>query len=362
MLNNLFLSLSENYSFLNVFSYITFRTGIAIFSSLIFVLYFGRPFINYLKSSPHFDQPIRNDGPISHILKKSGTPTFGGILIIFGIIFSTLLWADIKNIFVLISIFAALSFALIGFVDDFLKIKRKNSKGINAYIKIILQILFSLMIFYLISISMSPDIRYAFSMPFYKNLVFDIGYFYIPFAILVIVGSSNAVNLTDGLDGLATVPVILVTLTFIFITYLVGNVIFADYLKLINIKNVSEVCIVLGATVGACLGFLWYNAPPAKIFMGDTGSLALGGLLGSVSLITKHEIALFIAGGLFVLEACSVIIQVLSFKLFGKRVFKMAPLHHHFEKKGWAESTIVIRFWIISIILVLLALSTLKLR
>ena len=362
MLNNLFLSLSENYSFLNVFSYITFRTGIAIFSSLIFVLYFGRPFINYLKSSPHFDQPIRNDGPISHILKKSGTPTFGGILIIFGIVFSTLLWADIKNIFVLISIFAALSFALIGFVDDFLKIKRKNSKGINAYIKIILQILFSLMIFYLISISTSPDIRYAFSMPFYKNLVFDIGYFYIPFAILVIVGSSNAVNLTDGLDGLATVPVILVTLTFIFITYLVGNVIFADYLKLINIKNVSEVCIVLGATVGACLGFLWYNAPPAKIFMGDTGSLALGGLLGSVSLITKHEIALFIAGGLFVLEACSVIIQVLSFKLFGKRVFKMAPLHHHFEKKGWAESTIVIRFWIISIILVLLALSTLKLR
>ena len=362
MLNNLFLSLSENYSFLNVFSYITFRTGIAIFSSLIFVLYFGRPFINYLKSSPHFDQPIRNDGPISHILKKSGTPTFGGILIIFGIVFSTLLWADIKNIFVLISIFAALSFALIGFVDDFLKIKRKNSKGINAYIKIILQILFSLMIFYLISISMSADIRYAFSMPFYKNLVFDIGYFYIPFAILVIVGSSNAVNLTDGLDGLATVPVILVTLTFIFITYLVGNVIFADYLKLINIKNVSEVCIVLGATVGACLGFLWYNAPPAKIFMGDTGSLALGGLLGSVSLITKHEIALFIAGGLFVLEACSVIIQVLSFKLFGKRVFKMAPLHHHFEKKGWAESTIVIRFWIISIILVLLALSTLKLR
>jgi len=362
MLNNLFLSLSENYSFLNVFSYITFRTGIAIFSSLVFVLYFGRPFINYLKSSPHFDQPIRNDGPISHILKKSGTPTFGGILIIFGIVFSTLLWADIKNIFVLISIFAALSFALIGFVDDFLKIKRKNSKGINAYIKIILQILFSLMIFYLISISMSPDIRYSFSMPFYKNLVFDIGYFYIPFAILVIVGSSNAVNLTDGLDGLATVPVILVTLTFIFITYLVGNVIFADYLKLINIKNVSEVCIVLGATVGACLGFLWYNAPPAKIFMGDTGSLALGGLLGSVSLITKHEIALFIAGGLFVLEACSVIIQVFSFKLFGKRVFKMAPLHHHFEKKGWAESTIVIRFWIISIILVLLALSTLKLR
>ena len=332
MLNNLFLSLSDSYSFLNVFSYITFRTGIAIFTSLIFVLYFGRPFINYLKSSPHFDQPIRNDGPISHILKKSGTPTFGGILIIFGIVFSTLLWADIENIYVLISIFAALSFALIGFVDDFLKIKRKNSKGINAYIKIILQILFSLMIFYLISISMSPDIRYFFSMPFYKNLVFDIGYFYIPFAILVIVGSSNAVNLTDGLDGLATVPVILVTLTFIFITYLVGNVIFADYLKLINIKNVSEVCIVLGATVGACLGFLWYNAPPAKIFMGDTGSLALGGSLGAVGVVTKHEIVLAITGGLFVLEAVSVIVQVVSFKLTGKRIFMMAPIHHHFEK------------------------------
>ncbi|MAW01560.1 MAG: phospho-N-acetylmuramoyl-pentapeptide-transferase [Candidatus Pelagibacter sp.] len=362
MLNDLFLSLSENYSFLNVFSYITFRTGIAIFTSLLFVLYFGKPFISYLKSSPYFDQPIRYDGPISHIVKKKGTPTFGGILIIIAIIVSTFLWSDIENIFVLISIFSVLSFALIGFFDDFLKIKRKDSKGINAYLKLLFQIIFSVMIFYLISISINADQRYLLSIPFYKNLIFDIGYFYLPFAIIVIVGSSNAVNLTDGLDGLATVPVILVTLTFILITYLVGNAIFSDYLKLINIKNISEVCIVLGATVGACLGFLWYNAPPAKIFMGDTGSLALGGLLGTVSLITKHEIALFIAGGLFVLEALSVIIQVFSFKFFGKRVFKMAPLHHHFEKKGWAESTIVIRFWIISIILVLIALSTLKLR
>ncbi len=362
MLNYLFQELAKEFTFFNVFSYITFRTGISIFTSLVFVLIFGGPFINYLKSSKYFNQPIRNDGPITHIIKKSGTPTFGGVLIIFGIFFSSLLWADTKNIFVLISLFALLSFSLIGFFDDYIKIKFRNSKGISASIKILFQLVFSLMIFYLISISIDFEKRFLLNLPFYKNLIFDIGYFYFPFALIVIIGSSNAVNLTDGLDGLATVPVILVTLTFIFITYLSGNVIFAEYLKIINIKNISEVCIVLGATAGSCLGFLWFNAPPAKIFMGDTGSLALGSLLGTVSLMTKHEIVLLIAGGLFVLEAMSVIIQVVSFKLFGKRVFKMAPLHHHFEKKGWEESTIVIRFWIISIILVLLALSSLKLR
>jgi len=362
MLNYLFQELSKEFTFFNVFSYITFRTGVSIFTSLVFVLIFGGPFINYLKSSTYFNQPIRNDGPITHIIKKSGTPTFGGVLIIFGVFFSSLLWADTKNIFVLISLFSLLSFSLIGFFDDYIKIKFRNSKGISASIKIFFQLVFSLMIFYLISISIDFEKRFLLNLPFYKNLIFDIGYFYFPFALIVIIGSSNAVNLTDGLDGLATVPVILVTLTFVFITYLAGNVIFAEYLKIINIKNISEVCIVLGATAGSCLGFLWFNAPPAKIFMGDTGSLALGSLLGTVSLITKHEIVLLIAGGLFVLEAMSVIIQVVSFKLFGKRVFKMAPLHHHFEKKGWEESTIVIRFWIISIILVLLALSSLKLR
>ena len=362
MLNYLFQELSKEFTFFNVFSYITFRTGVSIFTSLVFVLIFGGPFINYLKSSTYFNQPIRNDGPITHIIKKSGTPTFGGVLIIFGVFFSSLLWADTKNIFVLISLFSLLSFSLIGFFDDYIKIKFRNSKGISASIKIFFQLVFSLMIFYLISISIDFEKRFLLNLPFYKNLIFDLGYFYFPFALIVIIGSSNAVNLTDGLDGLATVPVILVTLTFVFITYLAGNVIFAEYLKIINIKNISEVCIVLGATAGSCLGFLWFNAPPAKIFMGDTGSLALGSLLGTVSLMTKHEIVLLIAGGLFVLEAMSVIIQVVSFKLFGKRVFKMAPLHHHFEKKGWEESTIVIRFWIISIILVLLALSSLKLR
>jgi phospho-N-acetylmuramoyl-pentapeptide-transferase len=362
MLNYLFQELSKEFTFFNVFSYITFRTGVSIFTSLVFVLIFGGPFINYLKSSTYFNQPIRNDGPITHIIKKSGTPTFGGVLIIFGVFFSSLLWADTKNIFVLISLFSLLSFSLIGFFDDYIKIKFRNSKGISASIKIFFQLVFSLMIFYLISISIDFEKRFLLNLPFYKNLIFDIGYFYFPFALIVIIGSSNAVNLTDGLDGLATVPVILVTLTFVLITYLAGNVIFSEYLKIINIKNISEVCIVLGATAGSCLGFLWFNAPPAKIFMGDTGSLALGSLLGTVSLMTKHEIVLLIAGGLFVLEAMSVIIQVVSFKLFGKRVFKMAPLHHHFEKKGWEESTIVIRFWIISIILVLLALSSLKLR
>ena len=362
MLNYLFSYLSADYSFLNVFKYITFRTGMSVFTSLAFVLFFGGPFIKYLKSSKHFDQPIRNDGPLSHIVKKAGTPTFGGILIIFSAIVSSLLWSDIKNIYVLISLFSILSFALIGFLDDYLKIKKGNSSGVKARYKIILQILFSLMIVYLINISTAENIRNILNLPFYKNLVFDLGFFYIFFGILVIVGSSNAVNLTDGLDGLATVPVILVTLTFVLITYLVGNVIFSDYLKLIYIKNTGEVCVVLGSIVGSCLGFLWFNAPPAKIFMGDTGSLALGGFLGTISLITKHEAALFIAGGLFVLEASSVIIQVISFKFFGRRVFRMAPLHHHYEKKGWEESTIVIRFWIISVILVLIALSTLKLR
>jgi len=362
MLNYFFSYLSVDYSFLNVFKYITFRTGVAIFTSLSLVLILGGPFINYLKSSKHFDQPIRNDGPISHIIKKAGTPTFGGFLIIFAAILSSVLWADIKNIYVLICLFSISSFSLIGFFDDYLKIKKKNSKGIKAKYKFLLQIIFGLMIVYLINISTDEDIRDILHLPFYKDLVFDLGVFYIFFGVIVIVGSSNAVNLTDGLDGLATVPVILVSLTFILITYLVGNVIFSDYLKLTYIKNTAEVCVVLGSIVGASLGFLWFNAPPAKIFMGDTGSLALGAFLGTVSLIAKHEIALLIAGGLFVLEASSVIIQVISFKLFGRRVFRMAPLHHHFEKKGWEESTIVIRFWIISVILVLIALSSLKLR
>ena len=362
MLNHLFSYLSSDFSILNVFKYITFRTGVAIFTSLSLVLFFGGPFIKYLKSSKHFDQPIRNDGPLSHIIKKAGTPTFGGVLIIFSAIISSLLWADIKNIYVLISIFSILSFSLIGFFDDYLKIKKGNSSGVKARYKFLLQIIFATMIVYLINISTAENIRNVLHLPFYKNLVFDLGMFYFFFGVVVIVGSSNAVNLTDGLDGLATVPVILVALTFILITYLVGNIIFSDYLKLTYIKNTGEICVVLGSVVGASLGFLWFNAPPAKIFMGDTGSLALGGFLGTISLITKHEAALFIAGGLFVLEASSVIIQVISFKLFGKRVFRMAPLHHHYEKKGWEESTIVIRFWIISVILVLIALSTLKLR
>lgn len=362
MLNYFFSYLSVDYSFFNVFKYITFRTGLAIFTSLALVLFFGNSFINYLKLSSDYNQPIRDDGPSNHIVKKAGTPTFGGVLIIFSALFSSFLWSDIKNIFVLIAVFSILSFALLGFFDDFLKIKKRNSLGIKARYKFLIQILIALMITYLINISTAENIRNVLHLPFYKNLIFDLGTFYIFFGIMVIVGSSNAVNLTDGLDGLATVPVILVCLTFILITYLVGNTIFSDYLKLTYIKNTGEICIVLGSVVGACLGFLWFNAPPAKIFMGDTGSLALGGFLGTISLMTKHEVALVIAGGLFVLEASSVIIQVISYKLFGKRVFRMAPLHHHFEKKGWEESTIVIRFWIISVILMLVALSTLKLR
>jgi len=362
MLNYLFQELSSQISFFNVFSYITFRTGIAIFTSLIVVLFCGQTFINYLKSSTYFNQPIRDDGPVSHIIKKAGTPTFGGVLIIFGIIISTLLWSDVKNIFVLICLFSLLSFALIGFFDDYLKIKFKNSKGISAFSKIIFQLIFSLMIFYIISISIQNEQRFILNIPYYKNLIFDIGYFYFPFAAIVIIGSSNAVNLTDGLDGLATVPVMLVALSFTLISYVVGNTIFSEYLQLQYIPDVGELSIFCGSIVGSCLGFLWYNAPPAKIFMGDTGSLSLGGSLAAVAIIAKHEIVLAIIGGLFVLETVSVIIQVISFKLTGKRIFKMAPIHHHFEQKGWAESTIVIRFWIIAIILALVGLATLKLR
>ena len=286
----------------------------------------------------------------------------GGLIILFGLLVSVIFWADLSNINILFCIYIAITFGLLGAYDDFKKIKFSNSSGISSKFKITSQIILAIIgVSFFVYLNDYQDLNNLY-FPFFKNLIINLGWFFIPFAIFVIIGSSNAVNLTDGLDGLATVPLILVALTFTLIVYLSGNVIFSEYLKIINIKNISEVCILLGATIGSCLGFLWFNAPPAKIFMGDTGSLALGSLLGTVSLISKHEIVLLIAGGVFVLEAMSVIIQVFSFKLFGKRVFRMAPLHHHFEKKGWEESTIVIRFWIISIILVLIALSSLKLR
>ena len=286
----------------------------------------------------------------------------GGLIIIIGMISGTLLWADLNNIFIWILIFVSLGLGILGFIDDLLKIKFENSRGLNLKLKFLGQLIISLIALYMLIEHSDHEYLYNLYFPFFKNLILHLGLFFIPFALFVIIGASNAVNLTDGLDGLATVPVMLVALSFTLISYVVGNTIFAEYLQLQYIPGVGEISIFCGSIVGSCLGFLWYNAPPAKIFMGDTGSLSLGGSLAAVAIIVKHEIVLAIVGGLFVLETISVIIQVISFKLTGKRVFMMAPIHHHFEKKGWAESTIVIRFWIISIILALIGLATLKLR
>ena len=360
MLFSLLTSFIEQYSFLNVFKYLTFRTGLALMTSLLIVFLIGGPLIRIF-SRKDITGPIRQDGPIDHIVKKSGTPTMGGIIIIIGMLTSTLFWADLSNIYIWTLIFISLSLGLLGFLDDLLKIKHKNSIGLNSKLKFMGQLIIGLITLIIIMFSDHEFINNLY-FPFFKNLIIDLGLFFIPFGLFVIIGSSNAVNLTDGLDGLATVPIMLVALSFTLISYVVGNVIFSEYLQIQFISGVGEIAIFCGAIVGSCLGFLWYNAPPAKIFMGDTGSLSLGGSLAAVAIIVKHEIVLAIIGGLFVLETVSVIIQVISFKLTGKRVFMMAPIHHHFEKKGWAESTIVIRFWIIAIILALIGLATLKLR
>ena len=361
MLYSLFANLVDIFGFFNVFKYLTVRTGLSMFTSMIVVFLVGSPLINYF-SSKQIHDPIREDGPSEHIVKKIGTPTMGGLMILLGVFSGVLLWGDLGNPYNWFLIFIAGSFGLLGAYDDYKKIKKNNSKGVSSRFKIIIQIILALLgIFILYFFSESNELKNLY-FPFFKNLVINLGWFFIPFYLFVIVGSSNAVNLTDGLDGLATVPVILVAACFAFISYVTGNIVFSEYLQITYIKGVGEASIFCGSIIGACLGFLWFNAPPAKIFMGDTGSLALGGSLGAVGIITKHEIVLAITGGLFVLEAVSVIAQVVSFKLTGKRIFKMAPIHHHFEKKGWPESTVVIRFWIISIILAMIGLATLKLR
>jgi len=361
MLFEFLTSLVDQYSFLNVFKYLTFRTGLSLMTSLIIVFLIGGPLIKIF-SRMDITGPIRQDGPIDHIVKKTGTPTMGGIIIIIGMLTSTILWADLTNVYIWSLVFISLALGVLGFTDDLLKIKRRNSTGLNSKLKFAGQFLIGLITLLIIIYFSEHEYLNNIYFPFFKNLILDLGLFFIPFGLFVIIGSSNAVNLTDGLDGLATVPIMLVALSFTFISYVVGNIIFSEYLQIQYIPDVGETAIFCGAIVGSCLGFLWYNAPPAKIFMGDTGSLSLGGSLAAVAIIVKHEIVLAIIGGLFVLETVSVIIQVISFKLTGKRVFMMAPIHHHFEKKGWAESTIVIRFWIIAIILALVGLATLKLR
>ena len=361
MLYNLILEFVDQHTFLNVFKYLTFRTGLAMFTSMMIVLLIGTPFINFF-STRQILNPIRDDGPTDHIIKKIGTPTMGGLLILIGLFSGILLWGDLSSSYIWFLIFIVTSFGFLGAYDDYKKIKHKNSSGISFRFKIISQILIAIVGIILLSHFSDHDDLTNLYFPFFKNLIINLGWFFIPFSVFIIVGSSNAVNLTDGLDGLATVPVIMVAGCFAFISYVTGNIVFSDYLQIPYIQGVGEASVFCGSIIGACLGFLWFNAPPAKIFMGDTGSLALGGSLGAVGIITKHEIVLAITGGLFVLEAISVIVQVASYKLTGKRVFMMAPIHHHFEKKGWAESTIVIRFWIISIILAMIGLATLKLR
>lgn len=362
MLYNLLVPLAEDYSFLNLFRYLTFRSGGALMTALILCFLTGRPIIKWLRSKQKDGQPIRDDGPESHLLTKKGTPTMGGAMVLLSLAVSTLLWADLSNGYVWIALFITSTFGLIGFMDDWIKVTKRNSSGLKSRYKFLLQVLAAAVGTFLLSY-LSPDsLQNQLALPLLKDVLINLGWAFPVFAALVIVGSSNAVNLTDGLDGLAIVPIMIAAGSFAFIAYFVGNTVFASYLQLSYVPGVGELAIFCAALVGASLGFLWFNAPPAMIFMGDTGSLSAGAALGTIAVATKHEIVLAIIGGLFVLETVSVIVQVASFKMTGKRVFRMAPLHHHYEKKGWAEPTIVIRFWIIAFILALIGLATLKLR
>ena len=361
MLYNLLAPLADDFGPLNLFRYLTFRTGGAIMTALIVSFILGPTIIVWLRGRQEGATNIREDVPPGH-LKKAGTPTMGGFLILIAILTSTLLWADLSNNYVWLVILVTLGFGAIGFADDYLKLTEKTSKGLKGRTKLALEILMATAAAYwLTSITPAP-LDEGLTIPFFKNVLIDLGWFFIPFAVFVVVGASNAVNLTDGLDGLAIVPVMIAAGCFGIISYLVGHFVYSGYLQIYHLPGTGELSIFCGALVGASLGFLWYNAPPAMVFMGDTGSLAVGAALGALSVVTKHELVLAIIGGLFVLETISVMVQVISFKLTGKRVFAMAPLHHHFEKKGWAESTIVIRFWIIAMVLALIGLSTLKLR
>ena len=362
MLYHLMVSLSDQFSALNVFRYITFRTGGAIMTALLFVFLFGPTLIATLRMKQGGGQPIREDGPARHIVEKQGTPTMGGLMILLGIVVSTVLWADLSNLYVWAVLFVTLGFGAIGFYDDYLKVTRSTAGGFSGKIRLLLEIIvagIAVLVFMQIG---KPELSSALAFPFLKETLWQMGIWFLPFAVLVIVGSGNSVNLTDGLDGLAIVPVMIAAASFGLIVYVVGNAVFSEYLQLHFVKGSGELAVLCGALLGAGLGFLWFNAPPAMIFMGDTGSLSLGGALGAIAVAVKHEFVLAIVGGLFVLETVSVIVQVVSFKLTGKRVFRMAPLHHHFEQKGWKEPTIVIRFWIISVVLALVGLATLKLR
>jgi len=354
--------LGESLAAFNVFRYITFRTAGAVVTALFFVFLFGPGMIAGLRVRQGKGQPIREDGPAGHLLTKKGTPTMGGLMILSGAVTSILLWSNLSNGYVWVVLFVTVSFGAIGLYDDYLKVKRMSHAGFAGWQRLILEAVIGVVACYFISRLTEPTISTSLLFPFVKGLALDLGWFFLAFGSFVIVAAGNSVNLTDGLDGLAIVPVMVAAACFGLIAYLVGSITFSDYLLINFVSGTAELSVVCGALIGAGLGFLWFNAPPAQIFMGDTGSLALGGGLGAIAVATKHEIVLAIVGGLFVLETVSVIVQVASFKLTGKRVFRMAPIHHHFEHLGWTESQVVIRFWIISFVLALIGLSSLKLR
>ena len=364
MLYHFLAPLADETGLFNLFHDLTFRTCGAVLTGLLFAFICGPPMIRWLKRRQSQGQPIRTDGPERHLLAKKGTPTMGGLMIILGIGLATVLWADLGNGFIWVASFVTLGYGVIGFIDDYLKVTRHHSGGLPCLVKFLCQcILGTIAASLIIHFTQSTDVvATGLALPFLKSVIFDLGMFYCVFATIVMVGASNAVNLTDGLDGLATVPVLISAGVFMLIAYLSGHVGFATYVQIHHVPGAGELAVFCGALIGSGLGFLWFNAPPAMVFMGDTGSLAMGGALGTVSIITKHELVLAVVGGLFVLEAVSVIVQVVAFRLTGHRVFRMAPLHHHFERKGWPESTIVIRFWIIATILAIAGLSTLKLR
>lgn len=362
MIYVLFLLWGERLTGFNLFRYLTFRTIGALFTAFLIAFLWGPSIIRWLKAQQGEGQPIRTDGPQTHILAKQGTPTMGGCLILLGVGISTFLWADLRNPYIWWVLWVTLGLGVIGAIDDYLKLSKRNSKGLAGKWKLMGQFLISLIAAIGMMRLAPPALSTQLAFPFFKHLFLDLSWLFPFFAAFVIVGTSNAVNLTDGLDGLAIGPVMIAAGVFCIIAYVVGHSVFATYLQLPFIPRSGELAILCGALIGAGLGFLWYNAPPAMVFMGDTGSLAVGGCLGAISVVTKHELVLALVGGLFVMEALSVMIQVFYYKRTKKRIFLMAPIHHHFEKKGWSEATVVFRFWIIAILLGLLGLTTLKLR
>jgi phospho-N-acetylmuramoyl-pentapeptide-transferase len=360
-------SLHQHWPLINLMRYQTVRIFLAMITAMVVAVAMGSRFIRWMRAKQGKGQPIREDGPASHLLTKKGTPTMGGLMILAGIAVATVLWANPHSAAAWIVFGVTMAYGVLGFIDDYAKVTKQTSAGLTSIQKLIAQFIIAIgavliLMYYSPAPADAPHLASSLVVPIFKSVIFDLGYFYVIFGAVVVVGASNAVNLTDGLDGLAIVPVMIAAGAFVLIAYLVGNFKFADYLIIHYVPGAGEVAVICAAIIGGGIGFLWYNAPPAKIFMGDTGSLALGGGLGAVAVALKHEIVLGIVGGLFVMEALSVMIQVGYFKLTKKRVFLMAPIHHHFEKLGWAESTVVIRFWIVAAMLAMAGLATLKIR